>query len=627
MKTKAQRGAGLLQQLLKTQSRLKRNDPSEQGISLLLSLLMGLVIIGGVSGLMMRQLSERARGAGESYQQIAENAAANGFNQILSALNNTAPGEYLGYLFLNDHDGTNSSRWQSDITLEQPCSKNKTNDGLAPAWIVNTNRNDAGNTLRSDQMGDIQSQFKLRAYYGPKEGQSATFEVEGTVIREGSDNSYEARSLLRRSLYINSKVPTSDDWAVLAARNYELGDVDIEGSGQILWLMQSLGNFNDADSCNSTNLLAAVGADNRRETDLAERIWPVVNLTGNQWNIPAPERFNRDGTFDQMDGTHRIWAFDDSQIGDPMQGTYGLQCGGAYSVVCARQSSNNPQNSQNENPIANNQIVVETSTTSINQEACVVVNSYYKYPRLNWGLVLAGESIDLSETECRKNGNHEWRTSVDVEVPIRRQIIIKSSDLCNHTSNEDVCHVFIEHINLSQTQLFIQNDDRPVVLHLGLPPGGGSRRSDLGSHQYSLNNNSQICGSNNGASSNCNNVAESFVIASSEGDVGTTCDNENRQSTLQFGGSNLPSAWINLSKGKVELNADTTINGIIWANSICTGPSNGTTYELTISTDGTNNKPVVENAEELWGWDDQKRYGRKVVRGVRGTGFDTFTRF
>ena len=226
-------------------------------------------------------------------------------------------------------------------------------------------------TLRSDQMGDIQSQFKLRAYYGPKEGQSATFEVEGTVIREGSDNSYEARSLLRRSLYINSKVPTSDDWAVLAARNYELGDVDIEGSGHILWLMQSLGNFNDADSCNSTNLLAAVGAGNRRETDLAERIWPVVNLTGNQWNIPAPERFNRDGTFDQMDGTHRIWAFDDSQIGDPMQGTYGLQCGGTYSVVCARPSSNTPQNSQYENPIANNQINVETSTTTINQDACM----------------------------------------------------------------------------------------------------------------------------------------------------------------------------------------------------------------------------------------------------------------
>ncbi|MDA9739863.1 hypothetical protein N9U66_00555 [Synechococcus sp. AH-736-M20] len=627
MKPKAQRGVSLLQQILKAQSHLKRNDPSEQGISLLLSLLMGLVIIGGVSGLMMRQLSERARGAGESYQQIAENAAANGFNQILSALNNTSPGEYLGYLFLNDHDGTESSKWQSDITLEQPCSKNKANGGFAPSWIVNTNRNDDGSTLRTDQMGDIQSQFKLRTYYGPKEGQSATFEVEGTVIREGSKNSYEARSLLRRSLYINSKVPTSDDWAVLAARNYELGDVDIEGSGHILWLMQSLGNFNDADSCNSTNLLAAVGADNRRETELAERIWPVVNLTGNQWNIPAPERFNRDGTFDQMDGTHRIWAFDDSQIGDPMQNTYGLQCDGTYSVVCARPSSNNPQNSQYENPIANNQINVETSTTSINQDACVVVNPFYKWQYFRRVLLQAGQTLDLSETDCRDNNNLEWRSSVEVEVPIRRQIMIKSSDLCNQNSNEDVCHVFIEHINLSQTQLFIQNDDRPVVLHLGLPPGGGSRRSDLGSHQYSLNNTSKICGSNSGAPKNCNNVAESFVIASSEGDVGTTCDNENRQSTLKFGGSNLPSAWINLSKGKVELNADTTMKGIIWANSICTGPSNGTTYDLTITTDGTNNKPVVENAEELWGWDHQKRYGRKVVRGVRGTGFDTFTRF
>ena len=430
---------------------------------------------------------------------------------------------------------------------------------------------------------------------------------------------------MRRSLYINSKVPTSDDWAVLAAE-LQLGDVDIEAWPH-LWLMQSLGNFNDADSCNSTNLLAAVGAGNRRETDLAERIWPVVNLTGNQWNIPAPERFNRDGTFDQMDGTHRIWAFDDSQIGDPMQSNYGLQCGGANSVVCARPSSTNPQNSQYENPIANNQINVETSTTMINQEACIVTNQFN--PK-NYDTVYPGQifpNLDISKEKCQQRNNLEWRTSIEVEVPERRQIIIKSSDLCNHTSNEDVCHVFIEHINLSQTQLFIQNDDRPVVLHLGLPPGGGSRRSDLGGHQYSLNNNSKICGANSGAAANCNNVAESFVIASSEGDVGTTCDNENRQSTLRFGGSNLPSAWINLSKGKVELNADTTMKGIIWANSICTGPSNGTTYDLTITTDGTNNKPVVENAEELWGWDHQKRYGRKVVRGVRGTGFDTFTRF
>lgn len=614
--------------LLKTKKSQKNYHKSEQGISLLLSLLMGLVIIGSVSGLLMRQLSERSRGAGESYQQIAENAAANGFNQILSALNNTSPGEYLGYLFLNDHDGSVSSKWRSDISLEQPCSKNKENDGVAPAWIVNTNGNDDGSTLRSDQMGNIQSQFKLRAYYGPKEGQSATFEVEGTVVREGSDNSYEARSLLRRSLYINSKVPTNDDWAILAARNYELGNADIEGSGHILWLMQSLGNFNDADSCNSTNLLAAIGASNQRETDLAKRIWPVVNLTGNQWNIPAPERFNNDGTFDKTDGTHRIWAFDDRQIGDQIQGTYGLQCGATYSVICGRPSSNSPQNSQNEIPINNNQIEVETNTTSINQETCVVVDSYYEGRPFRWRLVEAGETLDLSETDCQKNDNLEWRTSsVEMEVPVRRQIVIKSSDLCNHTSNENVCHVFIEHINLSETQIFIQNDDRPVVLHLELPPGGGNRRSIVEGYQYSLKDNSKLCGSNNGGLSNCNNIAESFIITSSEGDVGTTCVNENKQSTLKFGGSNLPSAWINLSKGKVELNADTTMNGIIWANSICTGPSNGTTYNLTLNTDGNNSKPIVENAEELWGWDDQKRYGRKVVRGVRGTGFDTFTRF
>ena len=55
----------------------------EQGMSMVIALMMGMVLTVGVSGLMMRQLMTRKLGAAESYQQMAETAALNGFNRIL----------------------------------------------------------------------------------------------------------------------------------------------------------------------------------------------------------------------------------------------------------------------------------------------------------------------------------------------------------------------------------------------------------------------------------------------------------------------------------------------------------------------------------------------------------------
>ena len=603
---------------------LANNQKSEQGISLVLSLLMGMIIIAAASGLLMRQLSERSRGAGESYQQMAENSAANGFNRILSALNNSSPGEYLGYLFLNDHNGTSNSKWLKDISLEQPCSKNIKNNGQAPNWM--TERNTTEESLRADTMGAPESHFKLRAYYGPQEGQSATFEVEGLVTKENSKNSYEARSLLRRSLYINSKVATADDWAALAAKNLKLGNMKIDGNGHILWLMSNIGNFNDSDSCNAPNLLGAVGANNVREAKLGERIWPVINLTGNQWDLPTPERFNKDGTIDQSEGSPRIWSFDDNVVGNPINEDYGLECEEGYSVVCSRPLSNNPQSSQYSKSINNNQISLTPKTLKAYNK-CMITNTFdhNKHGRIYAGNVYPNANI--SKENCKKRSYREWKEEVSYEVPESREIQIKSSDLCRDTANEDVCHIFVEHIDLSHTKVLIQTDDRPVVMHLELPPGSGSRRPDLSNFRYSLQGNSKFCGADGNSLSRCNNIPESFIIVSMAGDVGTTCDNNNEQSTLSFGDNNLPAAWINLPKGKVELSSDTNLNGVIWANSICAGAESGPLYQLSMNTDGQSNKSIFENAEDYWDWDERKRYGRKVIRGVRGTGFDTFTRF
>ena len=66
-----------------------QNRPNnEEGIALVLVLLMGFLLIAGSSALLVRKLVERKVGAFTSYQQMAENAAISGFNHILSLLNN-----------------------------------------------------------------------------------------------------------------------------------------------------------------------------------------------------------------------------------------------------------------------------------------------------------------------------------------------------------------------------------------------------------------------------------------------------------------------------------------------------------------------------------------------------------
>ena len=76
----------------------------EQGLAMLIALMMGMVLMAGVTGLLLRQLMGRQLGAAESYQQMAETAALNGFNRILGELNNddnTASGYHY-----SDHHGS-----------------------------------------------------------------------------------------------------------------------------------------------------------------------------------------------------------------------------------------------------------------------------------------------------------------------------------------------------------------------------------------------------------------------------------------------------------------------------------------------------------------------------------------
>ncbi|PTU02014.1 hypothetical protein DBR45_14520 [Pseudomonas sp. HMWF031] len=74
----------------------KSAPKQEQGVALVLTLMMGALLVGGTSALVLRQIMARKLGASESYQQLAENAAMTGLNRIMGELNNPNGNQYLG---------------------------------------------------------------------------------------------------------------------------------------------------------------------------------------------------------------------------------------------------------------------------------------------------------------------------------------------------------------------------------------------------------------------------------------------------------------------------------------------------------------------------------------------------
>ena len=104
---------------------LKTACSQEQGITLVMALMLGMVLMTGVSGLLARQLMSRRLSAKESYQQMAEAAANNGLNRILGELNNPAPEQNRGFLFTLDNreninEPNNGFSWERLNTNQPP---------------------------------------------------------------------------------------------------------------------------------------------------------------------------------------------------------------------------------------------------------------------------------------------------------------------------------------------------------------------------------------------------------------------------------------------------------------------------------------------------------------------------
>jgi hypothetical protein len=267
-----------LQSLFEKPSRSNLGEGEESGIALVMTLLLGTTLFLGMSALVTRNIMTKSIVASESYKQIAENAANNGLNQILSELNNDQPSEYLGYLLGIDNikrpeDAANSLIWEKVGTNNSPIFAEVCTDtsrglpkhpqGEIYTWPTTAIKesNTQANGIRKEKKASLHSYYRLRSYKNPPKSNrfdngEAKFIIEGMVQREGmKEGQYLARARLERSLKVEAAVlkNNAEDWAILYAKNYDLGPTTIEGKGLIAWQIEPEDAKSIAKKCGSKN--------------------------------------------------------------------------------------------------------------------------------------------------------------------------------------------------------------------------------------------------------------------------------------------------------------------------------------------------------------------------------------
>ncbi|EAU74354.1 hypothetical protein [Synechococcus sp. RS9916] len=559
------------------QQSARKVPKQEQGLSMLIALMMGMVLMAGVTGLLLRQLMGRKLGAAESYQQMAETAALNGFNRILGELNNDDYSAYMGYLFTLDHHGgdidrSGSEKWgwnasnQADFPLKELCTNRSQLPEAVPASSStgeppHVALTESKSSQRDDGKANIQLLYRLRGYTttataGNNGAGEGRFQIEGLVVRDGDDpgKGYLARTLLLRSLYVNSIVAGEGDWAVIAGQTLSLGNTEIldrnggSGAGKVLLNVNAANRYLTANGCLPSNLLADVGAS-IANTNLENRIVPILEKglpTSSLWNLGLTQ--DKASESDKV----RIWSFDDTESL--------INCN---AIACSRDS----------------------------------------------------DSVDVEERD-------------DLEESDGSVIRLNASELCQGTGDD--CHVYIEHINLTSTRLLIETSaDRPVVLHLEYPNSSTADSLEPGiTGSINLGSGAQLCGVNKGSNS-CNGKPEQLIILSAAPTPAGVRSCAALPSTdkyvLAFDGDSLPAASVHLIPGIVKTGSSTTsLNGLIWADAICTDAGS---FDLITGTSGDSS--VVRDLNEQWDWESKNfpGYGQMVTRGIRGTGLDTFRRW
>ena len=186
-------------------------------------------------------------------------------------------------------------------------------------------------------------------------------------------------------------------------------------------------------------------------------------------------------------------------------------------------------------------------------------------------------TLECGSIVCNRDSDEETAKSrKDLIENNGNYIRLSTNEICEGAGSD--CHIFIEHLNLTKTKLLIETSkQRPVVLHLenpGTSTVDPSERSITGSIR--LTGDSKLCGVDKG-SYTCNKKPEQLIILSSapkpSGIRSCSITPETGPYVLEFEGNSLPYATIHLIPGIVKTKSTaTSLNGLIWADSICSAP-------------------------------------------------------
>ena len=186
-----------------------------------------------------------------------------------------------------------------------------------------------------------------------------------------------------------------------------------------------------------------------------------------------------------------------------------------------------------------------------------------------------------------------------------------------------MCHVYVENLNLTNTHVYIKNDTRAIVLHLNLEEGvNRSNWLTTNGYTYSLGEKSQLCGVNSlsGNKPSCNEKPAQLVVTSNAGNKAVSCPDNANNDDLIISGNSLPAAWISMDEGRIRPR-NASIRGVLWSSAICNQGN------LKITTEDNGGTAYTTQARQYWDFADNGGIGKRIVRGIRGSGFDIFKRW
>ena len=111
-----------------------------------------------------------------------------------------------------------------------------------------------------------------------------------------------------------------------------------------------------------------------------------------------------------------------------------------------------------------------------------------------------------------------------------------------------------------------------------------------------------------------------LVVTSNAGNNAVSCPVNANNDDLIISGNSLPAAWISMDEGRIR-SKNASIRGVLWSSAICNQGN------LKITTEDDGGTAYTTQARQYWNISENEGIGKRIIRGIRGSGFDIFKRW